>query len=66
MVSKKVIEDQTWSISVFILELYLLGIVLLQINKLKHQLAKTKYQLLAHVDEKSWSRSGQLQVWLVP
>lgn len=35
-------------------------------NKQTQQLAKTKYQLLAYADEKSWSRSHRLQMWLVP
>lgn len=47
MVSKKVNEDQIWSISVFILELYLLGIFQLQINKLNNWLRQsTNYWLM--------------------
>lgn len=47
MVSKREVnEDHTWSVSNFVLELYLLGIFQLQINRNSVQLAKVKYGII--------------------
>lgn len=47
MVSKKEMnEDQTWSISNFVLELYLLGIFQLQINGNSTNWLRQKYRII--------------------
>ena len=47
MVSEREVnEDHTWSVSDFVLELYLFGIFQLQIRRNSMQLAKVKYSVI--------------------